>query len=134
MNIQTLLDDGHQDIHGHGDPDLRLDRVLGCAAESLDAQVLLDPLEEQFHAPACLVQLGDDQRRQRCVVGQEYQAFAGFQIHVPNSPECLRVFLGTVESGEDDDMIGQKAGRLVHGTGVATPAPEVALGLGDEEG
>ena len=31
-----------------GDPDLRFDGVFGCSEERLDAQVLLDPFEEQF--------------------------------------------------------------------------------------
>jgi len=40
-----LPDDGDEHIDGHGDPDLRLDRVLGGAEEGLDSKVLLDPLE-----------------------------------------------------------------------------------------
>jgi hypothetical protein len=38
---------------------LRLHRVLGEAEERLDAQVLLDPLEEQLDLPAAAVEIGD---------------------------------------------------------------------------
>ena len=47
LQVQLLLDDRHQHIHGHGDPDLRLNRVLGGAVEALDSQVLLDPFERR---------------------------------------------------------------------------------------
>ncbi len=45
------FDDGDQHVGRHGDPYLRLHCVLAGAEEGLDAQVLLDPLEEQL-APA----------------------------------------------------------------------------------
>jgi hypothetical protein len=44
---------------------LNVDRVLGSAEEGLDTQMLLDPLEEQFHLPAAAIKLGDRERRQR---------------------------------------------------------------------
>ena len=43
----SLLDDGDQHVGGDCDPDLRLHGVLAGAEEGLDAQVLLDPLEER---------------------------------------------------------------------------------------
>ena len=49
---EALFDDGNEDVDRHGDPDLRFDGVFGGAEERLDAQVLLDPFEEQFHLPA----------------------------------------------------------------------------------
>ena len=45
-------------------------------AEVLDAQVLLDPLEEQLDLPAALVERSDCQRRQSHVIGQEDECFA----------------------------------------------------------
>ncbi len=44
--MKLLLDDGDQHVGGYGTPDLRLHGVLAGAQESLDAQVLLDPLEQ----------------------------------------------------------------------------------------
>jgi len=43
--MQLLFDNGDEHVGGDGAPDLRLHRVLAGAQETLDAQVLLDPLE-----------------------------------------------------------------------------------------
>jgi hypothetical protein len=43
---RALLDDGDQHLGRHGNPYLRLHGVLAGAEEGLDAQVLLDPLEQ----------------------------------------------------------------------------------------
>ena len=59
VQSKLLLDDRHQDIDADGDPNLRPHSVLGGAVETLDAQVLLDPLEEQFHLPSAPVQGAD---------------------------------------------------------------------------
>jgi hypothetical protein len=41
----------HQHVNRHRDPDLSLHRILAGPVEGLDAQVLLDPFEEQFDLP-----------------------------------------------------------------------------------
>ena len=43
-----LSDDGDEHVSGNGDPDLGLNGVLARAIESLDAQVLLYPFEEEL--------------------------------------------------------------------------------------
>jgi hypothetical protein len=43
---EFLLDDGDQDVNGDRNPDLASYRILTGAIESLDSQVLLDPLEQ----------------------------------------------------------------------------------------
>ena len=50
---------------------------------------LLDPLEEQFHLPATLVQRGNRQRRQCRVVGQKNQRLARLRILESNAPQML---------------------------------------------
>ena len=87
--MKLLFDDGDQHVGGHGAPDLRLYRVLAGAQESLDAQVLLDPFEEQLDLPAALVERSDRQRRQRRVVGQENQRLARLRILESNAPQML---------------------------------------------
>src|SRR3990170_4081763 len=42
--------------------------------------MLLDPFEKQLDLPPASIQLGDGDRRQREVVGQEYQALAGYRV------------------------------------------------------
>ena len=68
-----------------GAPDLRLHRVLARAQKTLDMQMLFDPLEEQLHLPATLVQRGNGQWRQCRIVSQKHQRFAN--IHT--SPQAL---------------------------------------------
>ena len=51
IQLQFLFDDGHKDVHADGDPDLSLYSIHTIAIESLDSQMLLDPLEEQFDLP-----------------------------------------------------------------------------------
>jgi hypothetical protein len=57
--------DGDEDIDRDGDPDLGHDGILAGADEGLDAQVLFDPLEEEFDLPALLVDLRDGGARAR---------------------------------------------------------------------
>jgi hypothetical protein len=59
FQLKLLAHNGHQHVNADGNPDLRLDSVVGRAEKVLDPQVLLDPLEEQFYPPAAFVELGD---------------------------------------------------------------------------
>ena len=45
---EALLNDGNQDVDGNRDPYLRPNRVVRCAVELFDPQMLLDPFEKQF--------------------------------------------------------------------------------------
>ena len=66
LKMQTLLCDGNQYVGGYSNPDLRLHGVLACSEEHFDAQMLLDPLEEQLHptyAGAGSVNAGDTDRQ-----------------------------------------------------------------------
>ena len=54
--MKLLFDNGNQNMRGYGAPDLRLHGVFAVAEKTLDAQVLLDPFEEQLDLPATLVQ------------------------------------------------------------------------------
>lgn len=76
--MKFLPRDSDQHVRGNGAPDLRPDRVLAVADESLDAKVLFDPFEEELDTPPALVERGDRQRCQRRVVGQEDQCLAGW--------------------------------------------------------
>ena len=56
---QLFVDDGHRQVNGHGDPDLRLHRVGARSVVVLDSQMPLDPAKEQFDAPAQTIYPGD---------------------------------------------------------------------------
>src|SRR5436190_24079352 len=64
FQIEALANDGHERVNGHSDPHLGLDRVLGGADETLDAQVLLGPAKKQFDLPSTLVKGADSERGQ----------------------------------------------------------------------
>jgi|JI10StandDraft_1071094.scaffolds.fasta_scaffold442118_2 hypothetical protein len=59
VKMQTFFRNDNQQIGRHGNPDLRLRRVLTGAEEHLDAQMLLDPFEEQLDLPTLAVQVGN---------------------------------------------------------------------------
>ncbi len=77
VDAEAFFDDGDRDIDRDGDPYLGLDGVLGVAEEALDAQVLLDPFEEQLDLPAAFVEPCDGERRQGEVVCQKHRGLAG---------------------------------------------------------
>ena len=62
--VQSLLGDGDEPIGADRRPDLHAHPVEGRAVETAQAQVLLDPAEEQFDGPTSAVDLSDDQRLQ----------------------------------------------------------------------
>ena len=66
---------------------MRFDGVFGCSEERLDAQVLLDPFEEQFDLPATFVKLGNGEGVEGKIVGEEYQPFAGLRIGELDPPQ-----------------------------------------------
>jgi hypothetical protein len=53
---EALLNDGDQDVDGNRDPYLRPNRVVQCAVELFDPQMLLDPFEKQFDLPAAFIE------------------------------------------------------------------------------
>ena len=69
--LSRFFDDCHQHVGTDGRPDLRLYRVDAGSDEGFDAQVLLDPLEEQLDLPATLVKQRHLQRVKLKLIGQE---------------------------------------------------------------
>ena len=69
LQLQLFLDDGYEDINGDRDPDLGLHRILGSPIKSLDAEMLLDPFEEQFDFPPAPKKLGGGESGQSKIVG-----------------------------------------------------------------
>ena len=86
---EAAPDDRHQHIDGDRDPDLSLHRILRRSEERLDPQVLLDPLEEQFYLPSCLVQFSDGQGRQDEVVGQKHQGLVSYPVDVLDAAQLV---------------------------------------------
>jgi len=69
--MQAFLSNCDQHVSADRDPDLRFDRVLVGAIKRLDAQVLLDPFEEQLDLPALAIQVCNQLGFEGEVVGQK---------------------------------------------------------------
>ena len=121
LQRQPLLDDGHQHVDRHRNPDLSFDGIFAISVECLDSQVLLDPFEEQFHLPARLVEQTDGEGGQVEVVGEETEVAVLFRIVIMNSAERIRVVLPGRSSGQNDGMIGAKSGRGIDVVRVSPP-------------
>ena len=127
FQIEALANDGHEHVHGHSDPHLGLDRVLGGAEEALDAQMLLDPSKKQFHLPPTLVEGADGERGQGEVVGEEDQRLGGLGILEANAAQPLGVALMRVEHRQLHRLIADQPGAAIHGP--RDQASELGIGL-----
>jgi len=112
---------------------LRLDYVA-VAKKLLDAQVLLDPFEKQFHLPAAFVQHSDGQGWQACVVGQEDQSLLSFGIFEPDTTQVFGVVLGDLVPTQCNGLIADDAAFPVHFGRVNAPGIYVAFGAVYKEG
>ncbi len=82
VDFQFSFDDRQEDLGADRDPDLGLQDVLAGAEIIFEAQVLLDPFEEQFDLSEGLVEPGYGRRRAREVVHQEDKPVAEFDDFV----------------------------------------------------
>ena len=131
--MQTFLSNCDQHVGADCDPDLRLDRVLVGAIKRLDAQVLLDPFEEQFDLPALSIQVRYQLRFECEVVGQERDAFATVVLD-DHASQCGGIVLAGIENCQYACLIAHDVGvGSVHGVGVAPLEVGIGLGTGDEE-
>src|SRR5258706_9779561 len=100
-----LSRDGHQRVNAQGHPDLRAYRVLRGPVKRFDAQVLLDPFEEQFHLPALPVKFADDRGGQAKVIGQNDQAAGVLRVVAADAPQSLWISFAPIEGGQLDDLV-----------------------------
>jgi hypothetical protein len=115
------------------DPDLSLDCILGGAEEGLDAEMLLDPLEEKLHLPTAFVERANRSGWKLKVVRQEDQCLAGLWIFEADTPEMLRVTVTGKRSVEGDGLVADDACRPVAGSRVDAPGIGVRLRPGDKK-
>src|SRR5579885_39476 len=127
----AFFDDCNQHVDRDGDPDLGFDRVLRGSKEGLDAQVLLDPLEEQLDLPAHSVQLRNAQRRQRTLVGQQHEQQIVGGIVELHPPQALRI--GRCAAAKQDSLIASYASALVDRARVGSPKTQIAIGTYHEK-
>src|SRR5271169_2546935 len=133
FDLQFFLDDGHEHVHADGDPNLRLDGVVGGSVERLDPQVLFDPLEEQFYLPAAAVELGDGQGRQGEVVGQEDEMLVDIGRMIAHPAKRVGVESRTLGAAQYNRAVAAQAGGFVHWTIAASRVIHVAFGTRHKE-
>jgi len=134
LAVELLSGDGNQDINADGNPNLGLDGILGVAVEAFDVEVLFDPFEEEFDTPTGTIELGDGERRQVEVVGNEDEFAMMLGIVETHSTERFWIEERGAGTGEDDGGVTAKSGRVINRS--IFPASEVEIGFGssDEEG
>jgi hypothetical protein len=131
--MQTFFQNGDEQINGDGGPDLGAHDVGAGAIKGFDAQMLLDPFEEQFDLPAAPIQLRDGQCWHGEVVGQEDQRLAGFGIAIADATQRDGIIVLGLQAGQHDGLVEAQAGGFIHGPGVTAGATKVLFGPGDEE-
>jgi|SRR3990167_7925997 len=131
--MQPLLHDGHQHVHGNGNPDLSLYGVLACSVKILDPEMLFDPFEEQFHPPATFVELSNDEGRKGKIVGQKNKNLVCFGIVIFDAAKLVRVIFFGVKVFQENRLIADEAGCFVDFSGFDSFATHVGFGPGDEE-
>jgi len=104
--VQLLLHDRDQDVDANGNPNLCLNGVHRVSVERFDAQILLDPLEEQLHLPAVLVEPGDAERIGVVKVREEHQIQFGHRIEEMHLAEWFGIRLPRVESAQSSNLVG----------------------------
>ncbi len=77
-----------------------LHRVLRGAVKTLDAQILFDPLEEEFHLPALFVEFGYGSGGQQKVVGQKHQGFVGLGVVISHATDFVGIIPGRLRNGQ----------------------------------
>ena len=111
-----------------------LDGVLAGAVKGLDSQILLDPLEEELHMPAALVDLWDGQSGQREVVGEEDEILLRVGVHITDASKCVGIIPRRIMALEPYGLIGAKARGFVDRSMFQPDKTHVGFGSGDEEG
>ena len=112
---------------------MRFDGVLGCAEKDFDTKMLLDPFEKQLDLPPASIQLGDGERWQGEVVGQEHQPLAGFGVFESDTPQGRVEVLTRVKAGQHDGLIAHQPRTPVDRMRIPPLGVEVGFGARHKE-
>ncbi len=96
--METFFQNSDEQVHGDGTPDLSAHGVLARAVKGFDAQMLLDPFEEQFDLPTALIELRDGPCGHGEVVGQKDQRLAGLRIAIADAAQRDGIMLPRVKA------------------------------------
>ena len=134
MQMQTFFDDSDENISCDGDPYLRFDGVLAGSEEGFDAQMLLDPFEEQFDLPALFVKRGNHLWFEGEIVGQKGDAFPSFVLD-NDAAQGRGILLARIENRQDASLIADDIGRdAIDWMRISPLELGVAFGARDKKG
>lgn len=128
----NLIETGYHQVNADRDPNLGSNGVLAGAEERFYAQVLLDPLEEQFDLPSALVDRCDDICGQIEVVRQKDQPLPGLGIEEADTSELFRVVSLTFVSAQSNSLVATQTAGLVDGTRLSDIKSRIAFRSNDK--
>ena len=131
--MKLFLHNSNEQVSADCGPDLCFDGILRCSVKGLDPEVLLDPLEEQFYLPACLVDLRYCPGIDLEVVGEKHKRLSSPCIAKTNTPHSQRIFLGGIKGSQHDSLIAEDPRGSIHGMGIPAEKVESFLGSGHKE-
>jgi len=82
--------------------------------------MLLYPFEKQFDLPPAPIKIGDGNRWQREVVGQEHEPFAGLGVSELDATQWRVEVLARVKASEHDGLIADQPRAAIDRRGIST--------------
>lgn len=128
----NLIETGHQEVNAECDPDLGAHGVFSCAKERFDAQVLFDPLEEEFDLPAALVDRGNGKSGEIEMVCKEDQGFPGFRIDITDTAKPTGIVPFSFFGFKANGLVAPQAGRFIDRSRFEDIETSVAFGADHE--
>lgn len=92
-NLEVMLNNGNEAVGDDGHMYLNADRIIGFSPETLDLEMLLNPLEEQLNLPPVFVEQGDVFCAEEEIVRIVDEASMKFWRIVDNSSDDTGIFL-----------------------------------------
>ena len=105
--FEVVFDNGDEAIGDDGHMNLYPDSILGLTPKCLDAEMLLDPLEEKFHLPSVSVKQGDVLGRKVEVVSIVDERPAEVWCIIDDTSEVGGIIPFVPFAGETDSLVEQ---------------------------
>ncbi len=113
--VELFFEDGDHGIDADGHPQLGAHGVVAGAVKGFDAQMLLEPAEEQFDLPALFVELANGPGGQPKMIGQEYKHSAMRRVVEAHPPQFVRIIFGGIEGLQGDGLVAAQTAGPVTG-------------------
>src|ERR1039458_2277432 len=95
--------------------------------------MLLDPLEEDFHLPAILIERAGGGGGKIELIGKQHQSLAGFGNLETNPAQLAGIVLATIVAVESDGLITNDSGAAIHRRRIDAASIQIRLAARNEE-